>query len=122
MYPCRCSLNAVVQDGRQRTFSGAANRAGDVFGDRLPRRRPPIPPLYELRQASPISLPPPNDADNPLRVAFGPAGPMTKTSRILALRSQVGDGFGSTERGHVIREPGAPPGSIGRELVAVYNA
>lgn len=106
------------------------DRAGDVFGDRLPRRRPPIPRhLYELRrQAARLYLATPerdDDADNPLRVAFGNEAndkDIEEFSRRFGV--QVEDGFGSTENAViVIREPGTPPGSIGRGAhgVAVYN-
>ncbi|OSC39912.1 fatty-acid--CoA ligase FadD1 [Mycobacterium decipiens] len=66
-----------------------------------------------------------DDADNPLRVAFGNEAndkDIEEFSRRFGV--QVEDGFGSTENAViVIREPGTPPGSIGRGIdgVAVYN-
>jgi fatty-acyl-CoA synthase len=67
-----------------------------------------------------------NDADNPLRVAFGNEA-NDKDIEEFARRFgvQVEDGFGSTENAViVIREPGTPKGSIGRgaDGVAVYNS
>ena len=67
-----------------------------------------------------------DDADNPLRVAFGNEA-NDKDIEEFARRFgvQVEDGFGSTENAViVIREPGTPKGSIGRgvEGVAVYNS
>ncbi|MFE0749584.1 fatty-acid--CoA ligase FadD1 [Gordonia sp. NPDC058843] len=68
----------------------------------------------------------PDDADNPLRVAFGNEA----TDRDIDDFSRrfgctVWDGFGSTELAIIItREPGTPPGSIGKGFpnVAVYNS
>ncbi|MGW9264801.1 fatty-acid--CoA ligase FadD1 [Gordonia terrae] len=70
--------------------------------------------------------PKPDDADNPLRVAFGNEA----TDRDIDDFSErfgctVWDGFGSTELAIIItREPGTPPGSIGKGFpnVAVYNS
>jgi len=67
-----------------------------------------------------------DDADNPLRVAFGNEA-NDKDIEEFARRFgvQVEDGFGSTENAViVIREPGTPPGSIGRgaDGVAVYHS
>jgi fatty-acyl-CoA synthase len=67
-----------------------------------------------------------DDADNPLRVAFGNEA-NDKDIGEFARRFgvQVEDGFGSTENAViVIREPGTPKGSIGRgaDGVAVYNS
>ncbi|WP_156686126.1 fatty-acid--CoA ligase FadD1 [Mycobacterium sp. Marseille-P9652] len=68
----------------------------------------------------------PDDADNPLRVAFGNEAndkDIEEFSRRFGV--QVEDGFGSTENAViVIREPGTPKGSIGRGVdgVAVYNS
>jgi len=67
-----------------------------------------------------------DDADNPLRVAFGNEA-NDKDIGEFARRFgvQVEDGFGSTENAViVIREPGTPKGSIGRGVdgVAVYNS
>jgi fatty-acyl-CoA synthase len=67
-----------------------------------------------------------DDADNPLRVAFGNEA-NDKDIEEFARRFgvQVEDGFGSTENAViVIREPGTPKGSIGRGIdgVAVYNS
>ncbi|BBX73542.1 AMP-binding protein [Mycobacterium shinjukuense] len=67
-----------------------------------------------------------DDADNPLRVAFGNEA---NDKDIEAFSRRFGvhveDGFGSTENAViVIREPGTPPGSIGRGMpgVAVYHS
>ncbi|MGK2316813.1 fatty-acid--CoA ligase FadD1 [Gordonia rhizosphera] len=68
----------------------------------------------------------PDDADNPLRVAFGNEA----TDRDIDEFSRrfgctVWDGFGSTELAIIItREPGTPHGSIGKGFpdVAVYNS
>ncbi|HWT47182.1 MAG TPA: AMP-binding protein, partial [Mycobacterium sp.] len=67
-----------------------------------------------------------DDADNPLRVAFGNEA-NEKDIEEFARRFgvQVEDGFGSTENAViVIREPGTPKGSIGRgvEGIAIYNS
>lgn len=67
----------------------------------------------------------PDDADNPLRIAFGNEA----TDRDIEEFSRrfdciVWDGFGSTELAIIIlREPGTPPGSIGKGFpdVAVYD-
>ncbi|MCV7369283.1 acyl-CoA synthetase [Mycolicibacterium duvalii] len=67
----------------------------------------------------------PDDADNPLRVAFGNEA----TDRDIAefarrFGCQVWDGFGSTENAvTVTREDGCPPGSIGKGFpgVAIYD-
>ncbi|GAC67803.1 fatty-acid--CoA ligase FadD1 [Gordonia soli] len=67
-----------------------------------------------------------DDADNPLRVAFGNEA----TDRDIAefgrrFGCAVWDGFGSTELAIIItREPGTPEGSIGKGYpgVAVYNS
>lgn len=67
-----------------------------------------------------------DDADNPLRVAFGNEATdrdITEFSR--RFECTVWDGFGSTELAIIItREPGTPEGSIGRGFpnVAVYNS
>ena len=68
----------------------------------------------------------PDDADNPLRVAFGNEASDRDidefTRRFDAL---VWDGFGSTENAVIItREPGTPKGSLGKGFpgVAIYNA
>lgn len=67
-----------------------------------------------------------DDADNPLRVAFGNEA-NEKDIEEFARRFdvQVEDGFGSTENAvMVIREPGTPRGSIGKGAVgvAVYHS
>ena len=67
-----------------------------------------------------------DDADNPLRVAFGNEA-NDKDIEEFARRFgvQVEDGFGSTENAViVIREPGTPKGSIGKGVdgVAIYNS
>jgi len=67
----------------------------------------------------------PDDADNPLRIAFGNEA----SDRDIAEFGRrfgcvVSDGFGSTENAVVVsRVPGTPPGSIGQpaEGVAVYD-
>ena len=67
----------------------------------------------------------PDDADNPLRVAFGNEA----TDRDIEEFSRrfgctVWDGFGSTELAIIItREPGTPHGSIGKGFpnVAIYH-
>ena len=67
----------------------------------------------------------PDDADNPLRVAFGNEASdrdIDEFSRRFGCT--VWDGFGSTELAIIVtREPGTPRGSIGKGLegVAVYN-
>ena len=67
-----------------------------------------------------------DDADNPLRVAFGNEAndkDIEEFGRRFGV--QVEDGFGSTENAViVIREPGTPKGSIGKGVdgVAVYNS
>ncbi|OBK40692.1 acyl-CoA synthetase [Mycobacterium sp. 1165196.3] len=67
-----------------------------------------------------------DDADNPLRVAFGNEAndkDIEEFGRRFGV--QVEDGFGSTENAVIIiREPGTPKGSIGRgaDGVAVYNS
>ena len=68
----------------------------------------------------------PDDADNPLRVAFGNEASdkdIDEFGRRFGV--QVEDGFGSTENAViVVREPGTPKGSIGKgfEGVAVYDS
>lgn len=68
----------------------------------------------------------PDDRDNTLRVAFGNEASdrdIDEFSRRFGC--DVWDGFGSTELAVIItREPGTPPGSIGKgfEGVAIYNA
>jgi len=67
-----------------------------------------------------------DDADNPLRVAFGNEATdkdIEEFGRRFAV--QVDDGFGSTENAIiVIREPDTPRGSIGKgfEGVAIFNS
>ena len=67
-----------------------------------------------------------DDAVNPLRVAFGnEASDRDIEEFSRRFDCQVVDGFGSTEAAILItREPGTPPGSVGRghEGVAVYDA
>jgi fatty-acyl-CoA synthase len=67
-----------------------------------------------------------DDADNPLRVAFGnEANDKDIEEFTRRFGVQVEDGFGSTENAvMVIREPGTPRGSIGKGAVgvAVYNS
>jgi fatty-acyl-CoA synthase len=63
----------------------------------------------------------PDDADNPLRIAFGNEASdkdIAEFARRFGCRVQ--DGFGSTENAVVIsRVPGTPPGSLGRPLEGV---
>lgn len=63
-----------------------------------------------------LATPPqPDDADNPLKIAFGNEGPDHELD-VFAARfgCRVVDGFGSTEGGIVVqRTPDTPPGSIG---------
>ncbi len=67
-----------------------------------------------------------DDADNPLRVAFGNEAndkDIEEFGRRFGV--QVEDGFGSTENAViVIREEGTPKGSIGRGIdgIAIYNS
>lgn len=67
----------------------------------------------------------PDDADNPLRVAFGnEAGDRDIEEFQRRFDVLVWDGFGSTENAVIItREPGTPKGSLGKGYpgVAVYN-
>ncbi|MBI2244747.1 MAG: AMP-binding protein [Nocardioides sp.] len=67
----------------------------------------------------------PDDADNPLRVAFGNEASDRDIEEFgRRFGCEVRDGFGSTELAVIItREPGTPPGSIGRgaDGVAVYD-
>lgn len=68
----------------------------------------------------------PDDADNPLRVAFGnEAGDRAIAEFGRRFDVLVWDAFGSTENAVIItREPGTPPGSIGRGFpgVAIYDS
>jgi fatty-acyl-CoA synthase len=68
----------------------------------------------------------PDDADNTLRVAFGnEASDRDIDEFSRRFDCAVWDGFGSTELAVIItREPGTPPGSIGKgfEGVAIYDA
>ena len=67
-----------------------------------------------------------DDADNPLRVAFGnEANDKDIEEFERRFDVQVEDGFGSTENAvMVIREPGTPKGSIGKgaDGVAIYHS
>jgi fatty-acyl-CoA synthase len=68
----------------------------------------------------------PDDADNPLRRAFGNEA-SDKDIEAFSRRFGVAveDGFGSTENAVIIvREPGTPKGSIGKGFpgVAIYNS
>jgi fatty-acyl-CoA synthase len=66
-----------------------------------------------------------DDADNPLRIAFGNEASDRDIAEFAArFGVHVVDGFGSTENGVVVsRVPGTPPGSIGmpQDGVAVYD-
>lgn len=68
----------------------------------------------------------PDDADNPLRIAFGNEASDRDIEEFgRRFGCQVVDGFGSTELAIIItRDEGTPPGSVGRggEEVAVYNS
>jgi fatty-acyl-CoA synthase len=68
----------------------------------------------------------PDDADNPLRIAFGNEASDRDIDEFgRRFGCQVVDGFGSTELAIIIsRDEGTPPGSVGRggEEVAVYNS
>ncbi|MBJ7400873.1 fatty-acid--CoA ligase FadD1 [Mycolicibacterium sp.] len=68
----------------------------------------------------------PDDADNPLRVAFGnEAAERDITEFGRRFGCTVWDGFGSTEGAVIITRDGqCPPGSVGRGFsgVAIYNA
>ncbi len=68
----------------------------------------------------------PDDADNPLRIAFGNEASDRDIEEFgRRFDCRVVDGFGSTELAIIItRDEGTPPGSIGRggEEVAVYNS
>ncbi|WP_244928342.1 fatty-acid--CoA ligase FadD1 [Nocardioides sp. W7] len=68
----------------------------------------------------------PDDADNPLRVAFGNEASDRDIEEFgRRFGCTVWDGFGSTESAVIVtREEGTPPGSIGQpfEGVAVYNS
>jgi fatty-acyl-CoA synthase len=63
----------------------------------------------------------PDDADNPLRIAFGnEAGDRDIEGFARRFGCQVVDGFGSTENAVIVtRAPGTPPGSIGQPLDGV---
>jgi fatty-acyl-CoA synthase len=67
----------------------------------------------------------PEDADNPLRVAFGNEASDRDIAEFQRrFDAVVWDGFGSTENAVIItREPGTPKGSLGKGFagVAVYN-
>ena len=67
----------------------------------------------------------PDDADNPLRVAFGNEASDRDIEEFeRRFGAVVWDGFGSTENAVIItREPGTPKGSLGKGFsgVAVYN-
>ena len=67
----------------------------------------------------------PDDADNPLRVAFGnEASDRDIEEFARRFDCEVMDGFGSTESAVIVtRVPGTPPGSIGQgfEGVAIYD-
>jgi len=68
----------------------------------------------------------PDDADNPLRVAFGNEASDRDIEQFARrFGCQVTDGFGSTESAIIVtRVPGTPPGSIGQGMdgVAIYDA
>lgn len=67
----------------------------------------------------------PDDADNPLRVAFGNEASDRDIEEFeRRFDTLVWDGFGSTENAVIItREPGTPKGSLGKGFpgVAIYN-
>jgi fatty-acyl-CoA synthase len=68
----------------------------------------------------------PDDADNPLRIAFGNEAADRDIEQFAArFGCRVMDGFGSSEFAViVVREDGTPPGSIGKgwDGVAIYRA
>ena len=68
----------------------------------------------------------PDDADNPLRVAFGNEASDRDIEEFgRRFGCQVVDGFGSTELAIIItRDEGTPPGSVGRagDEIAVYDS
>jgi fatty-acyl-CoA synthase len=68
----------------------------------------------------------PDDADNPLRVAFGNEASDRDIEEFgRRFDALVWDGFGSSENAVIItREPGTPKGSLGKGFpgVAIYNA
>ena len=68
----------------------------------------------------------PDDADNPLRIAFGNEASDRDIEEFQRrFDCTVWDGFGSTENAVIItREPGTPKGSLGKGFpgVAIYNA
>ena len=68
----------------------------------------------------------PDDADNPLRVAFGNEASDSDIDEFQPRFDTLGwDGFGSTENAVIVtREPGTPKGSLGKGFpgVAIYNA
>src|SRR5262245_49912598 len=68
----------------------------------------------------------PDDADNPLRVAFGNEASDRDIDEFQRrFDTLVWDGFGSTENAVIVtREPGTPKGSLGKGFpgVAIYNA
>jgi fatty-acyl-CoA synthase len=68
----------------------------------------------------------PDDADNPLRVAFGNEASDRDIEEFMRrFDCEVWDGFGSTENAVIVtREPGTPRGSIGKGFdgVAIYNS
>ena len=70
--------------------------------------------------------PKPDDADNPLRVAFGNEASDRDIDEFgRRFDVEVWDGFGSTENAVIItREPGTPKGSIGKGFggVAIYRS
>ena len=57
----------------------------------------------------------PDDADNPLRIAYGNEGAPARSGRFAAaIRGQVVDGFGSSEGGvSIARTPDTPDGALG---------
>lgn len=67
-----------------------------------------------------------DDSQNPLRIAFGnEANERDIADFARRFGTEVVDGFGSTENAvSVVREPGTPPGSIGRGLpgVAIFDS
>ena len=73
-----------------------------------------------------LSIERPDDADNPLRVAFGnEASDRDIEEFARRFDCQITDGFGSTQSAVIVtRPPGTPRGSIGQgmEGVAIYDA
>jgi fatty-acyl-CoA synthase len=66
----------------------------------------------------------PDDADNPLKFAFGnEAAPLDIERFAVRFGCYVADGYGSTEGGiNMSRVPGTPPGSLGKPVSDAFDA